>query len=253
MAEPALKIRKLCKKYGERMIFDHLDIDIAHGELLGLMGGSGGGKSTILKTIIGLTKPDEGEIWFESQDLTKLSERQLAIVRPRIGYVFQDGALFDSLTVEENLSYPLQKHAHLSEEEVHRRVNERLESVSMAHTNSLYPNELSGGMRKRAGLMRATMLRPRLVLFDEPTAGLDPIVIKNLLEQIRDYRKSHELSGIFVAHDISIVLAVCDRVGILWEGKLRIESAKTILKSEDPIVRSFVRPAYEEAYREQAS
>lgn len=253
MTEAILDVKNLCKKYRDRVILDDVSFRLSPGEILGLMGGSGSGKSTILKLIIGLAKADQGEICFENQDLNLLPEREMAKVRPRIGYVFQEGALFDSLTVEENLSYPLQKHTQLGQDEIRAQINERLEAIGMARTNSLYPSELSGGMRKRVGLLRATMLHPRLVLFDEPTAGLDPIVIKTLVDQIREYRRLYKLSGIFISHDALAILAVCDRVAILWEGKLRIEEASLIRKSEDPIVRSFIRPDYEEVSHGQAS
>lgn len=252
MAESLLRIHDLKKSFGERKVLDGVSFEVARGEVLGLMGGSGTGKSTILKLIIGLIKPDSGEIWFEDHEITCLSERSLARLRPRIGYVFQNGALFDSMTVEENLRYPLEKRSGMNEEEIAERVLERLRNVELDGTQELFPSELSGGMIKRAGLARATMLSPPLILFDEPTAGLDPRNIRHFIEMFRKIRKTRELSGIFISHDAAATLSVCNRVAILSEGRVHaIESSAKIRASQDPIVQSFIQTEYVE--NEQAS
>ncbi|OFZ51300.1 MAG: hypothetical protein A2428_15800 [Bdellovibrionales bacterium RIFOXYC1_FULL_54_43] len=245
MAEPFLKVRHLVKDFAGRRVLDDISFDLSRGEILGMMGGSGSGKSTILKIIIGLIKADQGEVWFENSDLCLKSESQLAELRVRIGYVFQNGALFDSLTVEENMAYPLEKHTRMSDQEILKRVNERLKHVGMEGTNHLYPSELSGGMNKRAGLVRATILDPKLILFDEPTSGLDPINTQNFIRQIRQIRSAGEVAGVFVSHDPLSVLAICERVGVLWNGSMRIVETRAIQDSQDPAIRAFFRADYQ--------
>ena len=185
-----------------------------------------------------------GEIIFEGRNLVKLSEREMFPVRTEIGYVFQNGALFDSLTVEENLAYPLHAHTQLSKHAIHARVNEMLEMVDMPKSNILLPNELSGGMQKRAGLARAIILQPKIVLFDEPTAGLDPVNTKRLLNNILAFKK-RGMTGIFVTHDIPAAFEVSDRIAILSEGKIeRIMSTEDMKNSKDPLVQSFTTGAH---------
>jgi phospholipid/cholesterol/gamma-HCH transport system ATP-binding protein len=238
--ETVLQLKGLHKSFGEKVVHRGVDLELRHGEILGLFGGSGTGKSVILRSIIGLEKPDMGEILFEGRDLTRLSERALIPVRNKIAYVFQNGALFDSLTVEENLSYPLAEHTRLTHEEIHEKVNEMLVRIDMKGSNELLPSELSGGMQKRAGLARAIILGPQVVLFDEPTAGLDPVNTKRLLDNILRL-KSHGLTGIFVTHDIPSAFEISDRIAILNEGKIYVcDTVENIKKSQDPLVLAFV-------------
>jgi phospholipid/cholesterol/gamma-HCH transport system ATP-binding protein len=253
MSNPVLEVRNLVKRYGDHTVLDGVSFEVHKGEILGIMGGSGGGKSTILKLIIGLIDPDEGSVLYEGRDLTLLSEPELNRIRPKIGFVFQNGALFDSMTVEENLRYPLIRHSTLSEDQIIDRVNSRLSAMGLEGTNSLYPSELSGGMLKRASLIRATILEPQLVLMDEPTAGLDPLKVASFVKMVRRIKKERSISGIFVSHDARAIEALCDRVIILWNGKVRFTcSPKEIQESTDPVVRSFTRPDYEVEYDETA-
>jgi phospholipid/cholesterol/gamma-HCH transport system ATP-binding protein len=238
--EVVLQAKNIQKAFGEKIVHRGVSFELRHGEILGLFGGSGSGKSVILRSIIGLEKPDKGEIIFDGMDLTKLSERELIPVRNKIAYVFQNGALFDSLTVEENLSYPLEEHTKLTPAQIHDRVNEMLVRIDMKGSNNLLPSELSGGMQKRAGLARAIILEPRIVLFDEPTAGLDPVNTKRLLDNITNL-KSHGLTGIFVTHDIPSAFEISDRIAILNEGRIYvIDTVENIKRSTDPLVLSFV-------------
>ena len=173
-----------------------------------------------------------------------MKERALFPVRTKISYVFQNGALFDSLTVEENLAYPLRAHSDLSESEIHSKVNEMLELIDMKGSNELLPNELSGGMQKRAGFARAIIIHPKIVLFDEPTAGLDPINTKRLLNNILAFKK-RGLTGIFVTHDIPAAFEICDRIAILNEGKIeKIMTVEEMKNSQDPLVKSFTTGAH---------
>lgn len=235
-----LQLKGLHKSFGEKVVHRGVDLELHEGEILGLFGGSGTGKSVILRSIIGLEKPDHGEILFEGRDLTQLSERALIPVRNKIAYVFQNGALFDSFTVEENLSYPLEEHTRLSPQEIHAKVNEMLVRIDMKGSNMLLPSELSGGMQKRAGLARAIILGPDIVLFDEPTAGLDPVNTKRLLDNILRL-KGLGLTGIFVTHDIPSAFEICDRIAILNEGRIYVvDTVENLKKSQDPLVLAFV-------------
>ncbi len=244
MSETALEVTGLHKSFGEKKVHQGVSFELKKNEILGLFGGSGSGKSVILRSIIGLEKPDQGKIVFEGQDLTKLTERQLMKPRTRIGYVFQNGALFDSLTVEENLAYPLKEHTNLSEKEIKDKVDQMLELIDMKGANRLLPAELSGGMQKRAGLARAIILEPQVILFDEPTAGLDPVNTKRLLDNIKKL-KQRGITGIFVTHDIPSAFEVADRIAILYQGKIPvIDTVDKIKKSSDPLVKSFISGAH---------
>src|SRR3954447_8210336 len=218
-SEVVLDVRDLHKSFGEKVVHRGLSFQLRHGEILGLFGGSGTGKSVILRSIIGLEKPDQGEIVFQGKNLVEFNEYEMMSIRTQIGYVFQNGALFDSLTVEENLAYPLEEHTDLKEAEILKRVNRMLELIDMKGSNTLLPAELSGGMQKRAGMARATILEPHIILFDEPTAGLDPVNTKRLLDNIKKLKKNG-ITGIFVTHDIPSAFEIADRIAILYSGKI---------------------------------
>jgi phospholipid/cholesterol/gamma-HCH transport system ATP-binding protein len=242
--EIALDVRNLHKSFGEKQVHRGVSFQLHRDEILGLFGGSGTGKSVVLRTLIGLEQPDQGEIHFEGQDIAHSTEREWMKVRTKISYVFQNGALFDSLTVEENISYPLIEHTQLSPDKIHEKVNHMLELIDMKGSNDLFPNELSGGMQKRAGLARATILDPQIILFDEPTAGLDPVNTKRLLDNIKGLKKKSGVTGIFVTHDIPSAFEICDRIAILSSGKIYvIDTVENIKKSKDPLVQSFISGA----------
>ena len=245
--EIALDVRNLYKAFGDKEVHKGVSFQVRKGEILGLFGGSGSGKSVILRSIIGLETPDSGEIIFNHQNIVGLPENQLNSIRTQIGYVFQNGALFDSLTVEENLAYPLEEHTSLSKKEIKEKVNSMLDLIDMKDTNALYPNELSGGMQKRAGLARAIILEPKIILFDEPTAGLDPVNTKRLLGNIQKL-KSNGITGIFVTHDIPSAFEIADRIAILYQSKIYyIDTVENMKKSKDPLVQSFISGALGEA------
>jgi phospholipid/cholesterol/gamma-HCH transport system ATP-binding protein len=246
MSAIALELRNIEKAFDEKVVHQGLNLTLQEGELMGLLGGSGSGKSVVLRSIIGLEKPDAGEILFDGRDITQLNELELIEVRKRIAYVFQNGALFDSLTVEENLAYPLQEHTNLSETEIRRRVDAMLELIDMPGSNGLLPAELSGGMQKRAGLARAIILEPKVILFDEPTAGLDPVNTKRLISNIQRL-KERGMTGIFVSHDIPTVKEIADRVAILHKGRIPIVGTVAELQnSKDPLVQSFLADTHVE-------
>lgn len=242
--ETVLSLQDLHKSFGEKQVHKGVSFNLRKNEILGLFGGSGSGKSVVLRSIIGLETPDEGKIMFEGKNLVDFEERAMFPIRTNISYVFQNGALFDSLTVEENLAYPLIAHTDLSPGEIHEKVNQMLELIDMKGTNDLLPNELSGGMQKRAGFARAVILEPKVVLFDEPTAGLDPVNIKRLLQTILSFKKEG-MTGIFVTHDVPAAFDICDRVAILNHGKIeKLLSVEEMKASDDPLVKSFTTGAH---------
>ncbi len=243
-SEIVLEMKDLHKSFGDKVIHRGVTFSLRKGEILGLFGGSGTGKSVLIRSIIGLERPDSGSVMFEGRNLVELTERQLYKVRMKIGFVFQNGALFDSLTVEENLAYPLLEHTKLSAAEVQTRIEKMLELIDMKGTNDLLPNELSGGMQKRAGMARATILEPSVILFDEPTAGLDPVNTRRLTANITKL-KERGITGIFVTHDISAAFEICDRIAILKDGVIHIiDTVEAVRNSKDPFVQSFVQGAH---------
>jgi len=239
-----LELRSLKKKFGDKVIHRDVSLKIRKGELIGLFGGSGTGKSVLIRSIIGLETPDNGAVIFEDRDITRLDEKGLIDVRKKIGFVFQNGALFDSLSVEENLAYPLRAHTTLSDEEIKNKIEETLALIDMKGTNTLLPSELSGGMQKRAGLARATILGPKIILFDEPTAGLDPINTRRLVNNITKL-KGTGISGIFVTHDIPTAFDICQTVAILRDGTIHAHlTPDDMIQSQDPFIKSFLEGAH---------
>ena len=240
MSETILELRNIKKRFKEKVVHDGLNISLRKGEILSLFGGSGTGKSVALRCIIGLERPDSGEIFFQGRDVSRLTETQLTDVRKRIAYVFQNGALFDSMTVKDNLAYPLVEHTSLSDPEIDERISRMLELIKMQGSENLLPASLSGGMQKRVGLARAIILEPEIILYDEPTAGLDPLNTKNPVEimgKLRDQGRS----GIFVTHDIPAAPEVSDRIAILYNRKIHvIDTVENIKKSDDPVVKAFI-------------
>jgi phospholipid/cholesterol/gamma-HCH transport system ATP-binding protein len=246
----ALQVVNLRKSFGDKVVHKGVSFDLYRHELLGLFGQSGGGKSVILRSIIGLENPDQGQILFEGNDIANLGEQEFIPVRLKIGYVFQNGALFDSLTVEQNLAYPLEAHTQLSEAEIRQKVNEMLELIDMKGANDLLPAELSGGMQKRAGLARAIILQPQIILFDEPTAGLDPVNTKRLIANIHKL-KQRGITGIFVTHDIPAAFEIADRIAILSNGKIAVVDTPENLRespkyANDPIVQAFISGGHDD-------
>lgn len=243
--EVILELKDLKKRFKDKVVHDGLNLSLHRSEILSLFGGSGTGKSVALRSIIGLEKPDSGQILYQGQDLTRLSETKLFDVRKKIAYVFQNGALFDSMTVEENLAYPLIEHTKLSDEEITRKIHDMLDMVGMKGSENLLPASLSGGMQKRVGLARSIILGPDIILYDEPTAGLDPQNTKNLLE-IMDKLRSMGTSGIFVTHDIPSALEISDRIAILYNRKIHVvDTVENIKKSDDPVVKAFIEGSVE--------
>src|SRR6266705_4046507 len=234
-------IEGLRKAFGEQKVLDGINLKVAKGETVAVLGRSGGGKSVFLKLLIRLQTPDSGSIRIAGQEITKLNEKQLNDVRKKIGFLFQQAALYDSLTVEENVAFPLKRHTKKSAAEQKDRVRELLADVGMDQDLEKLPSQISGGMQKRVGLARALALDPEILLFDEPTAGLDPITAAEIGNLIVDLKKQRHMTAVVVTHDIRGARAFADRVVLLHEGKILAEGRFAELRnSRDEFVAQFV-------------
>jgi phospholipid/cholesterol/gamma-HCH transport system ATP-binding protein len=218
---PYIRCRGLQKKFRDKAVLRGLDLDVRRGETLVILGGSGSGKSVLLKHMNGLLSPDAGVIEVDGVSLGDLDEQALSPIRRNVAMLFQQGALFDSLTVGENIAYPLREHHLLPMAEMPARIAEALSMVDLAKTEPLMPAELSGGMRKRAALARALVLEPKAVLYDEPTTGLDPVVAAKINHVIRDLQERLGLTSVVVTHDLGSAFFVADRIAFLYEGRIR--------------------------------
>lgn len=221
-----------------------IDLNVESGDALVVLGRSGTGKSVLLKLLIGLEKPDSGSICIAGREITGLEEDDLNEIRKKIGFLFQQAALYDSMTIEENVEFPLKRHSQLSEEERKKRVSELLRTVGLDSNLEKLPGELSGGMKKRVGLARALALDPEIVMFDEPTAGLDPMTAAEIDELILDLKKKRKITSVIVTHDIPSARRVSDRVVMLDQGKVVEQGTfEELEKSDHPMVKRFLREA----------
>ena len=236
-----IEARNLKKSFGAHRVLDGVSFSVKHGESVVIIGASGGGKSILLKQLIGLLMPDEGEVLIDGESLADKNERELLKVRRRFGMLFQGAALFDSMTVEENVGFVLRREGKLSEAELKQRVAEILEMVDLSGTQEKKPAELSGGMRKRVGLARAIVYRPEIVLYDEPTTGLDPIVSDSIDQLMLRVVERLKVTSIVVTHDMRSARRVAQRILMLHEGKIYANGTPDeIFQSKDPIVHRFV-------------
>lgn len=238
MIKKMIQVENFEKSFGEKITHRGVSFDVVKGECLGLIGGSGTGKSVLLRSLIGLEKPSGGRIFIEDQDIVPLREKDLVEIRKRTAYAFQGGALFDSMTVYENLAYPLREHTKLDEKSIGIKIKGLLEEFGMGGSESLLPANLSGGMQKRVGLARAIILDPEVILYDEPTAGLDPYNTKKISEMILRLKQKGKTS-ILVTHDMPVAFTVCDRIAMLVGGVLKaIATPQDIMDNRDhPISR----------------
>ncbi len=239
--DPIIRLRGVTKIFDHRRVLDALDLDIGKSENLVIMGQSGCGKSVLLKNVTGLIKPEEGEILFNGEDITQFNRKKLFQMRMRFGMLFQSSALFDSMSVGENVALPLRKHTRMAEEEVRSVVDMKLGLVGLKKVYDKYPAELSGGMKKRVGLARAVVMEPSVVLYDEPTTGLDPIMADVINELIRNLQKELQITSIVVTHDIRSAYKIGDYLAMLHGGKIIFSGTPGEIRSTDhPVVRQFI-------------
>jgi len=234
-----IKVKNFAKRFGNKIVHKDVNLEINQGQCVGLIGGSGAGKSVILRSLIGLERPDAGEVIVFGQDLRLLKEKELIPLRQKVAYVFQGGALFDSMTVAENLAYPLREHTSLTNKEIQKKVTATLNAFDLQGTERVMPAELSGGMQKRVGLARAIILGPEVVLFDEPTAGLDPYNTKQIQSKILELKKQG-VTSILVTHDMPTASAVCDRMYLLLDGRIAAEGTPTELITKKGLMSQFI-------------
>jgi phospholipid/cholesterol/gamma-HCH transport system ATP-binding protein len=245
---PMIAVRSLAKKIGRQEILRGVDLTVAKGETLAIIGRSGVGKSVLLKHLIGLMRPDAGEIWIEGQNIIGLSERKLAAIRRKVGILFQGGALFDSMTVEENIAFPLYEAGLRDPKIIRQQVKEMLEVIELEGQQRKMPVNLSGGMKKRVGLARSIIRRPSCVLYDEPTSGLDPVVSDSINRLIRRLQARFHVTSIVVTHDMKSAFHVADRIAYLHEGRIYFYGLPAeIQSSTDPLIQDFLFGRSEES------
>lgn len=241
MADAVISLRQLNITFGTHTVLDNIDLDVYKGETLAVLGPSGTGKSTVLRSMIGLLEPNGGQIFIQGEDVSGLDEDGWNRLRMKMGMVFQYSALFDFLTVGENVAFGLRQHTDKSNEEIQGIVTQMLDLVGLPGTQDLYPAELSGGMKKRVGLARAIAVNPEIVLYDEPTAGLDPIMSRNISRLIKKTQEQLHVTSVLVTHDMQSAFYAADRVAMLYEGYIvAIGTAEEMKNSTNPIVKAFI-------------
>lgn len=238
-----IEIKNLKKRFGEKEILKGVDLQIRDGVTTVIFGLSGSGKSTIIKHIVGLLKPDSGNIYVDGFDVTNATEKELLGIRKEIGFLFQSGALFDSMNVYENIAFPLREHTTLSESEIKKEVYAALDMVALEpdRVSRLYPDELSGGMRKRAGLARTIILKPKIMLYDEPTTGLDPIISNQISQMIIKLQKELKITSVLISHDIKEAFKCADYAAMLYNGVIiEFAEAEYFKNTENTTIQSFL-------------
>ena len=241
-----IEVKNISFQRGERVIYDGIDMQIARGKITAIMGPSGTGKTTLLRLIGGQLKPDHGQIMLDGQDIAKMSRKELFNARARMGMLFQSGALFTDMTVFENVAFPIRAHRNLSEFDIQERVSQKLESVGLRGAEDLMPSELSGGMNRRVALARAIALDPELIMYDEPFAGQDPIVMGVLTRLIRSLSEALDLTTIIVSHDVEETLSIADYIYVVAEGKVQGEgTAEQLRHHSSPFVQQFLTGSVE--------
>jgi phospholipid/cholesterol/gamma-HCH transport system ATP-binding protein len=234
------------RSFGQQQVLRGVNLRVNKGEILVIIGRSGSGKTVMLRVLIGLVRPNRGQVLIEDTDITQLSGRRLDRVRERFGMLFQGGALFDSMTVFDNIAFPLREKTSLSEPEISAQVQKMLESVGLGEMGYKFPAELSGGMKKRTALARALITNPSIVLFDEPTTGLDPILLHAIHQLIKDTHDAFGYTAVIVSHEIPEVFDIATRVAVIHEGQIIAEDTpEMIRKSQDPFIQQFISGSLE--------
>lgn len=236
-----IRVVKLRKSFGNQEVLRGVDLVILKGKITAIIGRSGGGKSVLLKHLIGLIRPDSGEVWIDGMEITRMTRRELSGVKGRFGFLFQGGALFDSMTVFENIAFPLREKTRLSEETIRAKVEEKLQEVGLQGMEEKYTGDLSGGMKKRVGLARAMILDPEIMLYDEPTTGLDPVMEHVIHRLIQSCQGMVKCTGILVSHNIPEVLEIAHQIAMLHNGVIVAQGTPgEIEASDNPLVRQFI-------------
>jgi phospholipid/cholesterol/gamma-HCH transport system ATP-binding protein len=240
-ARPMIEVIDLWKSFGGTPVLRGANLSVDEGSTCVILGTSGSGKTVLMKHIIGLLKPDRGQVMVDGEDIVPLGPQELTRVRRKFGMVFQGAALFDSMTVYENVSFPLREHTRASEEEMRAIVRKKLAIVGLTDVEDKYPADLSGGMRKRVGLARAIVLDPKIVLYDEPTTGLDPITTDYVDQMILDAKRALRVTSVVISHDVASAFKVADTIGFLYQGKIaeQLPPAK-LRQSNNPAVKLFL-------------
>src|SRR5437867_1308616 len=244
-----IRLVDIHKSFGPKRVLEGFTLEVLEGETMVIIGYSGTGKSVAIKHIVGLLEPDQGEVWVDGLEVPNLRRRELYELRARIGYVFQFAALFDSLSIGENVAMGLRKQQHLSEPEIHKRVDEALELVVLPNVAERFPAELSGGMRKRVGIARAIALRPKYMLYDEPTTGLDPVTSAVIDQLMVRMRERLGVTSVVITHDMRSAYTVGTRIAMLYQGQVRqVGSVEEIRNTRDPVVHQFIggRPSLDD-------
>lgn len=241
-----IKLVDVEKSFDSQVVLDKLNLEIPAGKITAIIGPSGEGKSVLLKHMIGLMQPDSGKVFVDGEDITAMRRHVLNRVREKFGMLFQNAALFDSMTVFENVAFPLEEKTSLSRLEIRDKVHEALEHVGLKGVDRKYPDELSGGMKKRVGLARALLLNPRIILFDEPTTGLDPIICRAIHQLIKDTHTRFGFTAVIVSHEIPEIFDISDNVAMLYRGRIiEMGTPEVIQRSEQPVVRQFISGSLE--------
>lgn len=241
--DPIIRVKDLYKSFGDNRVLSGINLDVETGTTCVILGGSGSGKTVLMKHMIGLLKPDSGQVFIDGEDIVPLGTDSLEEVRRKFGMVFQGAALFDSMTVYENVSFPLREHKKgLSESQIRETVHQKLDIVGLQDVDDKFPSDLSGGMRKRVGLARAIILDPKIVLYDEPTTGLDPITTDYVDEMILTAKKSLNVTSVVISHDIASAFKVADKIAFLSKGLIVEQGTPQSLRhSEHPAVKLFLQ------------
>jgi len=236
-----IRLIDVYKSFGPKRVLEGFTLEVAEGETMVIIGYSGTGKSVAIKHIVGLLEPDRGEVWVDDREVPRLPRRELYELRSHIGYVFQFAALFDSMTIGDNVAMGLRKQQHLEESEIEQRVSEALELVDLPGVQARFPAELSGGMRKRVGIARAIALRPKYMLYDEPTTGLDPVTSAVIDELMVRMRERLRVTSVVITHDMRSAYTVGSRIAMLYQGRVQqVGTVDEIRNTKDPIVRQFI-------------